>query len=245
MIEDKELAQLFKAESAEHLARLDDGLLRLEKTPADQPLLEEVFRESHSLKGAARMLGLSKIENSAHGLETILNTARKGEAPLTPEVIERMTVVLGELRRLVQEALGGTPAGTKNADILSEVQAVVLPSPAGGRGAGGEGASTPTAPFPTTPLSNSLPEGERAIVEAPPPIPQSELHIPHSEEPFHIETVRVETRKLDDLLTLVGELSVIEGRAQHRLSLMDALLEQWTLLERSHKKGSADCGFRS
>jgi two-component system chemotaxis sensor kinase CheA len=48
--------------------------------------------------------------------------------------------------------------------------------------------------------------------------------------------VRVETRKLDDLLTLVGELSVIEGRGQHRLSLMDALLEQWTLLERSRRK---------
>ena len=83
MIDDKELAQLFKTESAEYLARLDDGLLRLEKTPANQPLLEEVFRESHSLKGAARMLGLSKIEAAAHGLETILNTARKGETPQT------------------------------------------------------------------------------------------------------------------------------------------------------------------
>src|SRR3989338_2355586 len=256
MIEDKELAQLFKAESAEHLARLDDGLLRLEKTPADQALLEEVFRESHSLKGAARMLGLTKIETAAHGLETILNTALKGEAPLTPEVIERMTRVLGELRRLVQEALGGEPAETKTAEPLSEVQAH-LPSPAGGitsdlaavfgqpsrmascsiRGAGGEGASTS---FPTTPLSSSLPEGERAIVDAPPSIPQSTLRNPQSTEPFRIETVRVETRKLDDLLTLVGELSVIEGRAQHRLSLMDALLEQWALLEHSHKKGSAE-----
>jgi len=240
MIEDKELAQLFKAESAEHLARLDDGLLRLEKTPADQALLEEVFRESHSLKGAARMLGLTKIEITAHGLETILNTARKGEAPLTPDAIERMTAVLGDLRKLVQEALGGEPAETKTAELLSEVQAAVLPSPAGGRGAGGEGDSTPTAPFPTTPLSSSLPEGERAIVDAPPSIPQSTLRNPQSTEPFRIETVRVETRKLDDLLTLVGELSVIEGRAQHRLSLMDALLEQWALLERNCGKGNAE-----
>ena len=129
MIEDKELAQLFKAESAEHLARLDDGLLRLEKTPADQPLLEEVFRESHSLKGAARMLGLIKIETAAHGLETILNTARKGEAPLTPEAIESMTAVLGDLRKLVQEALGGEPAGVSSADLLGEVQASAAPTP--------------------------------------------------------------------------------------------------------------------
>src|SRR3989338_4979733 len=124
MIEDKELAQLFKAESAEHLARLDDGLLRLEKTPTDQPLLEEVFRESHSLKGAARMLGLSKIETTAHGLETILNTARKGEAPLTPEAIERMTAVLGDLRKLVQEALGEE----QSADAESAMVGRVSPS---------------------------------------------------------------------------------------------------------------------
>ena len=204
MIEDKELAQLFKAESAEHLARLDDGLLRLEKTPADQPLLEEVFRESHSLKGAARMLGLIKIETAAHGLETILNTARKGEAPLTPEAIERMTVVLGDLRRLVQEAL--TPnAEQPNADF------------------GLRNAESTPAPQSAIPIPQST-------------APQSAIPIPHSDVPFRIETVRVETRKLDDLLTMVGELSVIEGRAQHRLSLMDALLEQWAALEHSRRK---------
>ena len=68
MIEDKERAKLFKAESAEHLAKLDDGLLHLEKNPTDQAILEEVFRESHSMKGAARMLGLPRIESAAHGL---------------------------------------------------------------------------------------------------------------------------------------------------------------------------------
>ena len=212
MIEDKELAQLFKAESAEHLAKLDDGLLRLEKTPADQPLLEEVFRESHSLKGAARMLGLTKIETAAHGLETILNTARKGEAPLTPEVIERMTAVLGELRGLVQEALGGETTGAPT-----------------------------TTPSPSLAGGGDVVVAEIAASTHPTEITPSKPTQTAS-EPFRIETVRVETRKLDDLLTLVGELSVIEGRAQHRLSLMDALLEQWALLEHSHKKGSADCG---
>jgi len=217
MIEDKELAQLFKAESAEHLARLDDGLLRLEKTPADQALLEEVFRESHSLKGAARMLGLSKIETAAHGLETILNTARKGETPLTPDVIERMTGVLGDLRKQVMIECGISDCGLQNAE-------------------------QPNADFG---LRNA-----ELKTSAPPQsaIRNPQLSTPHSAiDSFRIETVRVETRKLDDLLTLVGELSVIEGRAQHRLSLMDALLEQWALLERSRKKRNAeyrnaDCG---
>lgn len=51
MIEDPKLRALFESESEEHLQHLDDALLRLEKSPADKALLEEAFREAHSLKG--------------------------------------------------------------------------------------------------------------------------------------------------------------------------------------------------
>ncbi|MDP2809745.1 MAG: Hpt domain-containing protein [Rhodocyclaceae bacterium] len=187
MIEDPELRRLFEAESAEHLARLDDGLLRLEKTPADPPLLEEVFRESHSLKGAARMLGLAGIEAAAHGLESIFNAARKGEAPLVPETIARMNAALADLRRRVREALADLPPP---------------PAPA---------AVSPALTF-ATPAPATVPTTAGA--------------------PFRIETVRVETRKLDDLLTQVGELSVIQGRIRHRRALMEELPAQWAGLER-------------
>ena len=187
MIADKELAQLFKAESAEHLACLDDGLLRLEKNPADQSILEDVFREAHSMKGAARMLGLAGIETAAHGLESILNAARKGDAPLTQEAIEGMNAALLELRKLVDIEFAMDPIRDRQPEIDN-------------RSIGNQqGPAIPYPPF----------------------------------DSFHIETVRVETRKLDDLLTLVGELSVIQGRAQHRLSLMDDLQDQWMMLERS------------
>ena len=198
MIEDPELCQLFKVESTEHLARLDDGLLRLEKNSTDPALLEEVFREAHSMKGAARMLGLSRIESAAHGLESILNTARKGEAQLTPDMIESMTVALGELRKLVQQALGGEAPAHAQVGIHSVVPENLQPD------------ISPSAALPS--------------------------HMPNSTEPFRIETVRVDTRKLDDLLTLAGELSVIQGRAQHRLLLMDEMLELWATLERSRRK---------
>ncbi len=251
MIEDPELHRLFKAESEEHLARLDDGLLRLEKTPADQPLLEEVFRESHSLKGAARMLGLAGIETAAHGLETILNAARKGEVPLTPETIEHMNAALVDLRRHVQEALVSEPAATSLQ--ASEVPSSVCPHP-----------SFPphTIPHGLQPIVDRSPlelAGEGAIALSPTcggelergsllpvqeepekgPAPLPARPAPAASEPFRIETVRVETRKLDDLLTQVGELSVIQGRAQHRLALMEELLEQWTALERGRGKLSA------
>ncbi|MFH1869558.1 MAG: hybrid sensor histidine kinase/response regulator [Pseudomonadota bacterium] len=215
MIDDPELFRLFKAESEEHLAQLDEGLLRLEKAPADPALLEEVFRESHSLKGAARMLGLARIEAAAHELESMLNAARRGEAPLTTDSIAHMNAGLVDLRRRVQEALADAPQ-----------PAAVLPAPT------------------LAVVAESLngPESPAQAVQAPAPYAPSAPSVtppttaPAAGKPFRIETVRVETRKLDELLTQVGELSVLQGRAQHRLALMEELLEQWAALERGHRR---------
>ncbi len=259
MIEDKELAKLFKAESAEHLAKLDDGLLHLEKNPTDQAILEEVFRESHSMKGAARMLGLPRIESAAHGLESILNAARKGETPLTADVIEHMNTVLSDLRQLVREELAPNadapqpeirnpePEATPQPEIRNpEPEATPQPATRNPKSAATpqpatrnpKSAATPQ-PAIRNPKSENAPQPEAPNPES--DTPQSNATRP-TEEAFRIETVRIETRKLDDLLTLVGELSVIEGRMRHRLSMMDTLQEQWALLERSHKNGKADSG---
>ncbi|MGR9052430.1 MAG: hybrid sensor histidine kinase/response regulator [Gammaproteobacteria bacterium] len=201
MIEDTELRRLFKEESEEHLARLDNGLLRLEKTPNDAELLDEVFRESHSLKGAARMLGLGRIEAGAHELESILNAARKGNTPITQPLIERMNAGLAELRRRVHAALD------------EDTTTAVASSPA-------------TTDSKATPLAVPVPKSQ--VSHAPTSYPAHN----DTEEHFRIETVRVETRKLDELLTQVGELSVIQGQIHHRLSLIKELAAQWTTIER-------------
>jgi len=235
MIEDPELRKLFKAESEEHLAHLDDALLRLEKTPAEAALLEEAFRESHSLKGAARMLGLERIESAAHGLESILNAARKGEAPLTPEHIERMNQVLVDLRRHVLGALA-EPVRAAATDAASRAgpEPECVGAATSRRGEGGIPVR-PIAADIASPLSSASAEN-RPPAEARP----REAALPFTTSaavgaPFRVETVRVETRKLDELLTQVGELSVIQGRTQHRRSLLDGLLEQWAALERGRR----------
>ncbi|MBI3328634.1 MAG: Hpt domain-containing protein, partial [Nitrospinae bacterium] len=89
MIDDKELRDLFQAESEEHLQHMDAGLLHLEAHPHDQTTLEGVFREAHSLKGAARMLGVSDVETIAHRFEDILGAAKRGETVLSPQTVDR------------------------------------------------------------------------------------------------------------------------------------------------------------
>jgi len=191
MIEDKELRSLFKIESEERLQHLDDGLLRLEKTPSDQSLLEDLFREAHSLKGAARMLGLAEIQTLAHQLEDALGAARKGEAMLPPEAVAGMYPTLETIRRLVQIEIGEP----ERAD--SEVPNAELP-----------------------PAAQPRVESTPAISQAAAPKPQA----------FRIETIRVNPRKLDALLTQAGELTVTKIRIARRLTEMDELLdycEEW------------------
>src|SRR5712691_9682357 len=104
MIDDTELRDLFKAESAEHLQQLEAGLLHLETHPNDRASLEEVFREAHSLKGAARMLGVSDVETIAHRFEDILGAAKRGESVLAPETIDRLYRGLDAMHQFVHDA---------------------------------------------------------------------------------------------------------------------------------------------
>jgi len=216
MIEDAKLRELFKAESEEHLQHLDDALLHLEKTPADQPLLEEAFREAHSLKGAARMLGLNAIQAPAHRLEDEFNAARHGAQALNLETIGRMSRELVEIRRLVQEAVA-----TEDAVGRDAVRAKTA------------GAQLSTA-FPAP--ANVPPGGAMRQTQSGPAEPEPQLLAP-----LHIESVRVDTRKLDALMTHAGELTVTRTRVARRVADIDALIE---LVENwAHRDGGRRWGL--
>ena len=79
---------IFKEESEEHIQKLNEGFLSLEKEPNQPPLLSELFRHSHSIKGSARMMGFSSVEKVAHAVETILGKIQKGEIKVDKDVME-------------------------------------------------------------------------------------------------------------------------------------------------------------
>ncbi|HXU92431.1 MAG TPA: hybrid sensor histidine kinase/response regulator [Gallionella sp.] len=211
MIEDKELRSLFKIESEERLLHLDTGLLRLEQTPSDLALLEDLFREAHSLKGAARMLGLTDIQTLSHQLEDALGAAKKGEALLQAEAVTSMNKMLEAIRRLVQKEIGEAAAPVET------VQKTEPPPVAQPR----------MEPAPTVP--------QQAI---PQPVPPQSA--PPKPETFRIETIRIDPKKLDALLSQAGELTVTKIRIARRLAEMDDLLDYCEEWERALHAGKAD-----
>ena len=121
MIEDEELRNVFKSASEEHLQKLDDGFLYLEKHPDDSAKLEELLRETHSLKGDAGMLGVKDVSTLAHQMEHILGSVKRGETVLTPEISDRLSQGLEALRQLVNEAVTGESSGINTFYILASM----------------------------------------------------------------------------------------------------------------------------
>lgn len=209
MIDDKELRELFKAESEEHLQHLDAGLLRLETHPDDQATLAEVFREAHSLKGAARMLGVSDVETLAHRFEDMLGAARRGETVLAPETLDRLYGGLDAMRKLVHEAVTGEPAGVKVVSLLAQLSDAA---------SGVAAESTPPANRrePSAHSADTAQEAERTAEDG--------LAQTHR---YHIETMRVDPQKLDALMTQAGELTVTKIRLARRLAEMEEIVAFW------------------
>ena len=121
MIEDAELREVFKTASEEHLQKLDEGFLYLEKYPDDLEKLEELLREAHSLKGDAGMLGVRDVSQLAHQLEHLLGEIKRGEKIISPEISDRLSVGLDAIRKLVREAVTGEPSGINTVHILANL----------------------------------------------------------------------------------------------------------------------------
>src|ERR1700719_2062569 len=90
-LEDFSLFDLFRMEAEEQVRVLQAGLIQLEAGAASTttPTLEALMRASHSLKGAARMVGLDLIVHLAHAMEDRIVAAQGGRT-LHSEDIDRM-----------------------------------------------------------------------------------------------------------------------------------------------------------
>lgn len=88
----KELISVFKIESEEHLNAIKEGLDQIEKSDSDESTLvdviESVHRAAHSLKGAARTIGLVDIEPICQSLESVFSIyKRKKIAPVSEMIV--------------------------------------------------------------------------------------------------------------------------------------------------------------
>ena len=84
----EEILNIFNDESDEIVHRLNNNILTLEKNPENKDIIIELFRDAHSLKGAARMIGFNDIQAVAHKIEDILGLAKESKLTINSEVTD-------------------------------------------------------------------------------------------------------------------------------------------------------------
>jgi two-component system, chemotaxis family, sensor kinase CheA len=87
-IQDPELLNDFLEEAKEHLASIELNILALETSPGDTEAINAIFRPFHSIKGVAGFLNLKDVHFLSHEVENILDEARSNRLQVTDDVID-------------------------------------------------------------------------------------------------------------------------------------------------------------
>jgi len=226
-VQDESLLRDFIIESLEYIDEIETNTLNLEQEPENKDHINAIFRPFHSIKGVAAFLNLEQIRDLAHDLETLLDQARNDELPMTSQAIdvvldgadalkamitrlrddlegkvpEPLDIDISALRKRVkaaQQGISDTEKTLKLGEILVE-----------------DGATT----------RESLEEGLKAAQAEPSkkigeilidegkvsPKQVSQALRKQSKQAMDTATIRVDVKKLDDLIDMVGELVITQS----------------------------------
>nr|WP_298120014.1 chemotaxis protein CheA [uncultured Pseudoxanthomonas sp.] len=222
-----EIAADFLIEAQEILDRLGEQLVTLEQDPSDSEQLNAVFRGFHTLKGGAGFLGIQPMVNLCHAAEETLGLVRAGQATLEPQHFDAAQQSLDWLQQMLDaigagedpphapqmlidqfdtrgDAAPATPkqttatsatAAATGTDLISDDEFEALLDQLHG-----DGAPTRTA----APAPAARPAPSPAKPAAPKPVAKAGGETE--------QTIRVDTKRLDAIVNLVGELVLSRNR---------------------------------
>lgn len=106
----KRLLATFKVEAEEHIKKISSGFLDLEKSPTaarEAEIIETIFREAHSLKGAARAVNIAEIEAICQSLEGVFASLKRKEKALSPGLFDLIYQAIDQIGSLLSSATTG------------------------------------------------------------------------------------------------------------------------------------------
>jgi two-component system, chemotaxis family, sensor kinase CheA len=100
---DNSLIQDFITETGEHLEEVERNVLHLEQRPDDVAVLNDIFRSIHTIKGSSEYLGMERIAELSHKLESLLDLLRRGERTVNAGIIDLLMGCNDRIGVLVKE----------------------------------------------------------------------------------------------------------------------------------------------
>lgn len=228
--EDKELWEAFEQECVEIIDGLEKSVLSLEEVAQPKQVIEDIFRLTHTLKGAVNTVGLSPTGKLLHVTEDFLDVL--GKAPIMPPM-RTVSSVLVEVLKDVRQNLRTARSGwveTSLASITAMIDTAIRPSSSRRVDVPEMSASLTTGGmvslFDSAALFGTM--GVRADKSANGSHPSvrsanSNNSNNSSDESANAEErsyIRVATSRLDALMNLAGELVVSRSRLSSRVGTL-------------------------
>lgn len=213
------LLELFKLEAEAHCAALSEGLLALEKSPDNRAVVEPLMRAAHSIKGAARIVGLDVIVSLAHTMEECFLAAKSGKEVLRPARVDQLLKgvdILDEVRGLAEADLAGWTQAQADriASLVAQLQAPAESDPAAS-----PPETKPTPPIQQVSVVPSQTNSSSSIEFSPTPA----VPVAHSAAAPSSGTVRVAAGVMNRILFLAGDSTVEANRLQELRVLIGSL----------------------
>lgn len=221
----EKLLRSFRAELAEHIQTMTAGLLKIEQCglageAMDAEMLNTTFRAAHSLKGAARAMGVTAVEQLAHAQENILDGVRRGAMKPNNEMFTAFYRSLDAIQAVQAAYEAGETTPPAQALIsLMELEKVRT-------------AAEPPAAEPNVVATVAQsPARSEPVPMAPAAQPAAPKASPAA-NPNGDETIRVDVEKLDTLMANLNDLLIARIRLEERLGQVQQLREQIKSVQR-------------
>jgi two-component system chemotaxis sensor kinase CheA len=216
LAEDPELISDFVLESREHLESIEAQLLVLDKDPLDMEAIHATFRSFHTIKGLAGFLGLDKVKEVAHEVETLLDLARESKLSINPEITDVILASKDYLGQWVNHLEGGKIGGaperlSHNQQLIRQIEGCMGRKQATEIDVQAAGHKVQEAPQVDTFRSPAPP-----AAAAQPPTPAAPGETARKSK---ASSVKVDTAKLDFLVDMVGEMVIAQSMISYDPSL--------------------------
>jgi len=205
--------ETYKAETREHIQKLNLGLLKLEKSPRNKDLLEEMMREAHTIKGSSTMMGYKRISDIAHRMEDGLEKGMKGEVVLGKAHFDILFKCLDSIPHLLEDKVTWSDKGIESpfVDTLCQETEDIF-----------SGKISKKLKAESKASARKVKEAPIVAVETP-AAPLVQVDVPVSGD-----SMRVDVDKLDKIVNLSGELLISKIRLDELVKGLQSKSEFWT-----------------
>ncbi len=198
------LFEYFLSEAEDHINTLDRGISELGTAQDTDPILEEMLRAAHTLKGAAALVKLNVTSTIAHRMEDILEELRDSERRATKGILEILSYMLDAIKGLIYDISEGREEGAGvEQGVFAKVDELMEKEKA-----------EPVYPVPAPQEILESEEVSEEISETFPveiPLPEKREAIGRRREDFEFFSgnfVKVDVRKVEEMLNLIGEITI-------------------------------------